>query len=723
MTMTVAFDPGFIPSLNKLTPTEAQRVLRAVERYQRLPETPGLNVEQLKGRAAKKRLWTFRSSQELRVLLAREGETSVLLQAGHHDEIYNLADRVAFVVPLSGKPGLISIRSTSSGEPDPESHTKRTPLRSSVEGPSILEHWSDAELLRAEFSHNEIKLLRLATCDTLIDVWPDIGVETFERVLECSEKTPESWFQQDLLSDDLRETQFHQAIAERGALGGLSSLLTESEFQRLLSGPIEDWMIFLHPDQRTIVDRDFSGPTRVRGSAGTGKTVVAIHRAAVMAKRLRAAPTRNETPKILFTTFINSLPPVFNNLYKRLPTSIDGVVEFINLDRLARRVCEQNRYSVSIDTMLSGKAFVEARSVVIRPGTALFRDHLTDRYLKEEITRVIKGRGIDSVEEYQSIDRIGRRTRFTSAMREQVWELHQEWNRLLAVAGVDDFADVMRYARDFARQRTVPTYDAAIVDESQDLTLVGLQFVRALVNGRSTQDRPNSLFVVGDGAQKIYPGGFTLAQAGVNVRGNSFVLRRNYRNTREIIDAAMACTGSSIVDDFGDDYRRDDVTYHAHKSGAKPVLVRARSFLGQIAYVVDQVKRLTADERLRLGDIGVFSASNEFVSHAIEGLRRAGIRPQPLRHYGGTSNDMIKVGTFHRAKGLEFRVVFLLNVDARASGSYSLNREEKDEFNAIQMNQLFVAMTRARDGLFLLCNDDPCEPVYEALDCLDEVDL
>ena len=294
---------------------------------------------------------------------------------------------------------------------------------------------------------------------------------------------------------------------------------------------------------------------------------------------------------------------------------------------------------------------------------------------------------------------------------------------MLAVAGVDDFADVTRYARDFARQRTVPTYDAAIVDESQDLTLVGLQFVRALVNGRSTQDRPNSLFVVGDGAQKIYPGGFTLAQAGVNVRGNSFVLRRNYRNTREIIDAAMACTGSSIVDDFGDDYRRDDVTYHAHKSGAKPVLVRARSFLGQIAYVVDQVKRLTADERLRLGDIGVFSASNEFVSHAIEGLRRAGIRPQPLRHYVGTSNDMIKVGTFHRAKGLEFRVVFLLNVDARASGSYSLNREEKDEFNAIQMNQLFVAMTRARDGLFLLCNDDPCEPVYEALDCLDEVDL
>ena len=523
--MTIAFDPGFIPSLNKLNPTESQRVLRSVQRYQRAPDTPGLNLEQLKGRAAKNRLWTFRSSQELRVLLAREGETSVLLQAGHHDEIYSLAARVAFVAPLTGRPGLIHIRPErvdqiqflSLKEEHEPAHTlkeENLPAHTREREPSILEHWSEEELCRVGFDRDEIKLLRVATWPTLQRVWPDIGDEKLERVMECSEKTPEDWFQPDLLSDRLNEVRFRETIAQRGALGGLSPLLTESELQRLFSGPIEDWMVFLHPDQRTIVDRDFNGPARVRGSAGTGKTVVAIHRAAVMARRLAVDSTVGKSPKILFTTFINSLPPVFQNLYRRLPTSIEGAVEFINLDRLARRVCEQSGYGVSIDVGATNDAFRRARSTVVHAGTVLYSARLTDRYLKDEITRVIKGRGVDSLEEYQTIDRIGRRTRFTSAMRSQVWELHEEWNRLLLAGGVDDFADVVRHARDFARQRLDPTYRVAIVDESQDLTLVGLQLVRALVNGGRGHDRPNALFIVGDGAQKIYPGSFTPCASG-----------------------------------------------------------------------------------------------------------------------------------------------------------------------------------------------------------------
>ncbi len=146
-------------------------------------------------------------------------------------------------------------------------------------------------------------------------------------------------------------------------------------------------------------------------------------------------------------------------------------------------------------------------------------------------------------------------------MREQVWELRKEWDQRLGEVGIEDFPDVVRRARDITRQQPEPRYRVAIVDESQDLTLVGLQFIRALVSGADGTDRPDALFIVGNGAQKIDPGGFTLAQAGVDVRGNSTVLRVNYRNTREIVDAAMACTGSELVDDLGDEYTRGELMH------------------------------------------------------------------------------------------------------------------------------------------------------------------
>ena len=274
--------------------------------------------------------------------------------------------------------------------------------------------------------------------------------------------------------------------------------------------------------------------------------MVAIHRAAALASR-HAAPTR---PTVLFTTFIKSLPPVFANLYRRLPNAVPGGVEFVHVDSLANRVCREAGVVPALDPASINRAFDAAWSDVVRAATPLQTSRLTKFYLRDEVREVIKGRGIDSLDEYLAMERTGRRTRFTPAMRRQTWELREEWDRKLSAAGVKDFPDVVRMARDLARKRPGRTYESAIVDEGQDFTLVGLQFVQALVTPAGRPDTPNGLFIVGDGAQKIYPGGFTLAQAGIDVRGNSSVLRVNYRNSHEIIAAAMACTGSEEVNDL-----------------------------------------------------------------------------------------------------------------------------------------------------------------------------
>ncbi len=808
--MEISFGPDFISSVNELTATDGRRVWKSVEKFSYDHQSPSLNLEQVKSTAGKKqkRLWTIRASRELRVLLAGQGPTWILIRAGHHDEIYSLADRSAFAVPVNGAPSLVPIISDTDDLAIPPQTNESTvpPLAPHAER-SVLEHWKDSELSKAGFSKDEIKLLREAsTLDDLVDVvWPAISDENLERVFECSEQSPDGWLQGQLIADEKVEAgRFRDAIVEYGALAGLSPLLTQAEFQRLLSAPIEDWMIFLHPDQRALVERHFNGPARVRGSAGTGKTVVALHRAAALAKRFanqtnqtrlinaelkeidRQIDTSNpesvagkvealrgllETnpdnlafqavlkteeaslnkhltrkaelekekrtlddtsvlgtdqpqKRILFTTFISTLPPVFENLYKRLPTAVDSAVEFINVDKLAGRVCRQEGKPPKRDPSAVSKAFEQALKAVVREDTPLHRADLPRGYLQDEVTRVLKGRGIDSLDEYLDMERTGRKTRFTAAMRKQAWELREDWDRRLSEAGVEDFSDVIRRARDLARQRTEPLYHAAIVDESQDLTLVGLQLIRALVSGSDGQDRSDALFIVGDGAQKIYPGGFTLAQAGINVRGTSTILRVNYRNTREIIDVAMACAGSEPVNDLGDEYNRGDTNPETVRGGIKPCLVRAESFEAQVAYVVKQAKRLHEQNRaIGLGDIGVFAFAKDSVDRAFSLLEAVGLPCQRLDWFLGHSTNAIKVGTFHRAKGLEFKVVFLLDISDGAfprTRKFNQTEAEYEEQKTLDISLLFVAMTRARDMLFVLCSKNPHTALIEARDYLEE---
>ena len=820
MEAETVFDPKFLPSVLALEPSESHRVWKAVEQYTTNPKIRSLRLERLRSDGVSKRLWSIRASLNLRVLLARQGSMTVFLKAGHHDHIYEMANRSAYVAPLEGNPGLIKVRGglikveSETRDPDDQSGSQDPPAGdvhpAGGAKSSVLAHWSNAELAEAGFDERAMGLLRRATMDTLIDVWVDIDEDSLELVLELSELSPEDWRRSQQQEEDCEaDRRFRRAIFDRGPVAGLSSVLTPHEVRRLAAAPIEDWMIFLHPDQRSLVECRFNGPARVRGSAGTGKTVVALHRAAALAKcanvkqlelrpehqperRAAAQPERRsehqpETPSerrppILFTTFVKTLPPVLANLYERLPTAVPGAVEFINIDKLARRVCAEAGHKPEIDQRKTDSAFSKAWRAVIKPASPLHKAMLTRNYLREEVTAVLKGRGIDSVDEYLQIKRTGRRVPFSLSMRRQAWELREDWDQRLNEAGTVDFPDVLRQARDLARSRTQPTYQAAIIDESQDITLVGLQLILALLgtscteiprtggshpggvppSGRRGWNRPDGLFIVGDAAQKIYPGGYTLAQAGVRIAGNrAAVLRLNYRNSRRIIKAAVACAGSELADDLKGQYARGDMRTATEHKGVKPVLVRTSSFTDQIEYVAQRISQLlntdppdTPDATrksvrptartgtsaptseaptpaaitgvLTPGDIGVCVPTNNRAKATAAGLTAAGLRCQQLDRFSGLPSSSVKIGTFHRAKGLEFKVVFLLGVSARsfptprAPGQSALEHSER---RVLQISQLYVAMTRARDALYVLCAEEPSDVVYQALDYFDILEL
>lgn len=722
----VSFHENYHESLADLEAIDQKRLNDAFLQFKSDPDHPSLNFHPVKG--AQKGLMSVRASKELRVIVYRRGSTFMWLFADHHDRAYERAERMKVVIdpresltivgaPLSfDRDDVVAGAGRSTGERT-GSHEP-----TQVDEKRPLDHWTDSELESVGFDKTERQQLRaLTSADQALELFDDGWTEErVDFVLEVIEQTPEQVLDPSLTADPEAEAEqrLRDAIERFGALAGLSPLFDPEELERIASAPIEDWMLFLHPDQRTLADRSYNGPARVRGAAGTGKTVVALHRTASLAKRLDP-----DEGGILVTTYINSLPPVLESLYERLPTARADRVEFINVDKLAYRICTEAGHRPNLDPQGVSAALAAAWKSVVTPDSPIDRAGLTRGYMSDELCKVIKGRGITDLDTYLDVRRTGRRTQFGAALRTQAWELHEAWNAAMAKRGVEDFHDVVLRARDVARQRSEPTYRAAVVDEAQDLTLVALQLIRSLVNGPGP-DRPDGLFLSGDGAQRIYAGGFTLRQAGVEVRGRTTVLGINYRNTQQIYDAAIAVSGTDEIEDLDEDYHREDEPAQLRRSGAPVELLTAAGSDSECAWIVERIERILRDgDRVSPGDIAVCALTNRAAKAYRRALEPAGLSVQELKDYDGHPNEHVKVGTHHRIKGLEFKVVFVPGLSegefprARSEG---MDDTEYSDQVALQMSALFVAMTRARDRLVLSCVGSPSSvlaPVIDRLEC------
>lgn len=700
----VSFGRNWYPTLNALEPIESARTNVAVEQFLRDPNHPGLNLHPLQGDRSG-RLHTIRATRELRVLLAKEGNVYVLLEAGHHDDIYNRAPRMQFVA--NARTGFVDL-----AEPRPVSTSGEATVSRTIEEVLVrpLDHWTDAELIEAGCTPEDVALIR--ACSTENEIC-ELPTALFELAIEILELTPEQWRNPAIDAEQQAEERLRFSLTEHGVLAGFTKLLGAEQAASIAAAPIEDWMVFLHPTQRAAVTKRYEGPARVRGSAGTGKTVVGLHRAAELADRYR-----NDELPILFTTFISNLPPVFEHLYQRIPGTAAGEVAFVNVDRLASQVVKEAGIPCVTNTTAINAAFASAWNSVVTPGSPIDAARLTRQYLRDEVQSVIKGRGVATLDEYLEVERTGRATRFGRPLREQAWALHEAWNEQMKRRGTVDFADRIQLAFHLANHQP-PRFRTAIIDEAQDVTLVGLQFVRALVNGSDGVDRPDGLLILGDGAQRIYPGGFTLRQAGIEVRGRTTVLKVNYRNTREVINAAMAATGSGEVDDLGDTYHRADEQAESTRAGARPRLVMCADSSDELDFIATEITRLVADDALGLGDIAVAVATNSRVKGAVAALRTAGIPCQELKDYDGLPTAAVKVGTHHRIKGLEFKVVLLPGISDHEFPTAQTDGQDDDEYaeqRERQISQLFVAMTRARDLLYVTSAGEPSPLVGQCLE-------
>ncbi|MBU1251658.1 MAG: UvrD-helicase domain-containing protein [Actinobacteria bacterium] len=455
----------------------------------------------------------------------------------------------------------------------------------------------------------------------------------------------------------------------------------------MLAAPIEEWMAFLHPDQAKLVRRSFSGPARIRGAAGTGKTVVGLHRAAYLA--------RGTTGRVIVTTFVRTLPAVLGTLLHRLaPETVDRV-EFTGVHAFAMRVLRERGHRLSMSFEDAGQAFNFAWGTVGRRGP-LFAIDENSRYWRDEIGSVIKGRGLTTFEQYADLARAGRRRPLRLEQRRAVWELYLAYERTLRERELLDFEDVILRAEASLRETPMRGVDHVIIDEAQDLSCAMLRMLHAIVG-----DRPDGLTLIGDGQQTIYPGGYSLAEAGISVAGRGVVMSTNYRNTREIAGfAASIVEGDEFVDIEGGPGRAD-AALDVPRTGPSPVLSSFASVAEHDRALVARVRSLVADG-VDAGDIGVLTATNRDAQALATALRAAGFGVVELNTYSGSTAPLVKVGTIKRAKGLEFKHVLLGRVAgellAPAGDGLDDGARERRE---IERRELYVGMTRARDGLWV----------------------
>ncbi|GII91089.1 sigma-70 family RNA polymerase sigma factor [Sinosporangium siamense] len=462
------------------------------------------------------------------------------------------------------------------------------------------------------------------------------------------------------------------------------------ELRGALAHPFVVWRTFLHPDQRKIAYREsYTGPVQVSGGAGTGKTMIALHRASYLAHR-----AARDGGTVLLTTFARNLADALD---RRLAHLIDDAdiyerVEVSSVDRLAARVVrgEMGRHP----QMVAGHELERewgpaAREAGLPYGGA---------FLVREWEQVMLAQRITTEEEYLSCARPGRGSGLPRSRRTAVWRLVHRLTGELEAAGRRTYLQLADEAARILAGRGERPYHHIVVDEAQDLHPAQWRLLRAAVG-----EGPDDLFLVGDPHQRIHNHRVSLSALGINVRGRGVRVKVNYRTTQEILAWAVPLLGGAAVQ--GLDGTADDLAgYASPVHGDKPRVHAAADDEAELSELVAQVGAWM-NAGVDPVSIAVTARFFRLARRAHEALGAAGI---PATFMGGSDErDAVQVGTMHKAKGLEFRCVAVIGASAELIPNPGvLTPEGEDPVSRAldlqrERNLLFVACTRARDQLYV----------------------
>ncbi|MCK6450793.1 MAG: UvrD-helicase domain-containing protein [Alphaproteobacteria bacterium] len=701
----------FTDSLARLTNEEQKAVKTTAFDLQLNPASPGMRFHKL-DKARDRNFWSVRVGADIRLIVHRTAGSLLLCYVDHHDKAYDWAERRKLEThPRTGAAQLVEIRETVQEIVVPvQVQAPAAPPAT----PPVFAGVPDGDLLSYGVPPEWLPDVRGATEDSLLAIADHLPAEAAEALLELAVggkprvsappvAAPRMAFLIDRGVDrgkaaagDSIEGLNHPDAQRRFRVIG-----SVAELERALDFPWDKWTVFLHPEQRQWVERDYNGPARVSGSAGTGKTIVALHRAVFLARR-------NPDARVLLTTFSDTLANALRVRLKRLVGNEPHLGERIDvhaIDAVGRRLYKAQIGEPRLATFAAIKALLDQAS------RAEPKHKFRPSFLMSEWDQVVDAWQLDTWEAYRDVARLGRRTRLPEAQRALLWAIFERVRAGLAERGLMTPSGLFtRLAGALAASRHKP-YDHAVVDEAQDIGIAQLRFLAALGAGR-----PDALFFAGDLGQRIFQQPFSWLALGVDVRGRSRTLRVNYRTSHQIRSQADRLLGPEVSDVDGNiDKRTDTVSVF----NGPPPDIRAFADADAESTAVGRWLAALAKDGMPPHELGVFVRSAAELDRARAALKQAGVPFKELDERVDTTSGFAALGTMHLAKGLEFRAVAVMACDDEVIPLQERIEAVGDDADLQEVydterHLLYVACTRAREHLLVT----GVEPASEFLDDL-----
>ena len=685
--VSVAFSEKYFESLLKLTPNEQSQANKAVMLFQQDPQHGGLHYEKLTA-CQDNKLRSIRANQDVRIILAaaEKEDLYLMLYVDRHQPAYTwAAKRKVEINPNTGNLQVFTVEESvvdgAKAQPDV------------TEQPGLFDAIRDRQLLQLGVPEDSLALVRNMKIEADLDTArvneqlpPDAyeglfmlmaGANFEEAYNEVVPAAPETVDTEDFVAALARpESQAHFAVAEN-----------EESLQEVLNQSIEKWRVFLHPAQHRLANGKKNGPVRVLGGAGTGKTVVAMHRAKWLVENVA---TQNN--KVLFTTFTRNLAAdIQQNLNKICSQESLSRIEVMNLDAWVVSFLKKQGYDYGLlmDSREERSLWEQAYSE--KPASA----DLGMAFFQEEWARVIQPQSVNSVDDYKKASRIGRGTRLSRQQRVDIWPVFERYRHLLASNHLKEADDAYRDARNLLESKPElrPNLCSVIVDEAQDMGTQAFKLIRALV-----PKGPNDLFIVGDGHQRIYgKNKVVLGQCGIDIRGRSSRLKVNYRTTDETRKLAVSILEGVTVDDLdgGEDTQS---FYHSLMHGPAPDI---RCF-DSMAEQADAILAAIGNNNLAPEACCVIARTRKEVNELKSALESRQQICQLLDSRSATTPEgTLNLATMHRVKGLEFDAVFLASANkglvpldyvVNSAADAVTRRQRENEERAL----VYVSVTRAR---------------------------
>lgn len=684
----VAISTDFLTAFSALPRQKQGKVTEFFNKFRNDPMSPGINYEKI-NEGIDKNICSIRIDDTYRGIVVRQPESGVfmLLWVDHHDEAYAWAKRKKCSInKTTGSVQIFDVQEVLAEQPKEQTV-------------SLFANSTDEVFKKISLPEEQIPLVRTITSlDELYSKKASIPEEAYEGLEWIGNGFDIDEVLKTLYPDTenapVDENDFASALQNVGSKKTFVIVDGEDELKQIMAEPLEKWRIFLHPTQRKIVNKKFSGPARVLGGAGTGKTVVAMHRAKHLASLLDGGK------KILFTTFTKNLAEdIKENLRKICTTDEMRKIEVINLDAWVSNFLREQGYENQIvyDTETDN---VWEDAIAYAAGDLEF----SKVFFEDEWVKVVQSNESYSKELYAKAPRIGRGVRLDRKKRLQVWEVFEEYQNIINEKQYRDVELAMYEARKLLEAKYEGgQYASIIVDEGQDLSQSAYRLLRSLAG----PEHENDIFIVGDSHQRIYKNKAVLSKCGINIRGRSSYLKINYRTTEEIRKYAFSLLNGVSFDDMDESYD-NGIECQSLTHGDIPEIYEFPTLENELEFIIKRIKNMEASG-VELKNICIVARTHKLLDNYIVGLQQSGIRSYEIK--SNKTDDRlfegVRIATMHRVKGLEFDHMIVAAVNQRMLPLSTINEYEddvsKEEFRTGEKCLLYVALTRARKSACITC--------------------